>query len=112
MAHWVRPLGFSNGAPMARWRAKRPRPFIPSYRLKPTEMHKRAPPDRNAEKQRRYRLRLAKHQIVTPVDIDERIISFLVKMRWLAEPDACRRARIGDAIRRLIEEAAEHCGST
>jgi hypothetical protein len=25
MAHWVRSLGFSNGAPMARWRMKRPR---------------------------------------------------------------------------------------
>jgi hypothetical protein len=73
-------------------------------------MHKRppSPADRNAAKQRRYRERLAKHQIAVVVPVDEAFISFLIRTGWLAERDSHKRARIADAIARMIAEAEQH----
>lgn len=61
-----------------------------------------------AAKQRRYRERVAKHETVIPVRIGPRGIDLLIKLNWLAERDACRRERIGEAIARLISEAEAH----
>lgn len=61
-----------------------------------------------AVKQRRYRARLKQHQIAVCVPVDEGIINFLIRTGWLAERDACKRERIGEAIARMISEAERH----
>lgn len=72
-------------------------------------MHKRRPPsDRNAEKQRRYRMRLKQHQIAVIVPVDEAFINFLIRTGWLAERDSHKRSRIGESISRMLAEAEQH----
>ena len=72
-------------------------------------MHKRVPPsDRNAEKQRRYRQRLARHEAVIPVRIGPRGIDLLIKLNWLNEHDSHKRKLIGEAVARMLAEAEQH----
>ena len=73
-------------------------------------MHKRTPPsdDRNAQRQRRYRQRVAKHQVVAPVPVDEAMINLVIKTNWLKERDARSRKAIGAAIARMLADAARH----
>ena len=74
-------------------------------------MLKRRPPspaDRNAAKQRRYRQRVASHEVIAPVRVNETLINFLIGTGWLAERDSHKRERIADAIARMIAEAERH----
>ncbi|WP_143273376.1 hypothetical protein [Bradyrhizobium canariense] len=64
--------------------------------------------DRNAQKQRRYRQRVAKHEVVADVVVGARVIDLVVRLNYLAQRDACKRKLIADAIARLLADAAQH----
>lgn len=73
-------------------------------------MPKRAPSsdDRKAEKQRRYRARLARNEVVVEVVVDGRGIDLLIRTGWLAERDSHKRKLIGEAVSRMLAEAERH----
>jgi hypothetical protein len=71
-------------------------------------MHKRAPSgDRKAAKQRRYRQRVAKHETVIPVRVGPRGIDLLIRLHYLPPRDSHARELIGEAVSRMIADAAE-----
>ena len=83
-----------------------------SISTKPPMLHRppARPPDRQRARRRlrqqRYRQRVRDGRIVAPVPVDAATIDFLVRTRWLAECDADDRRKIGDAIARMLKDAA------
>lgn len=63
--------------------------------------------DSNAAKQRRYRQRLARCEVVVEVVVGARAIDLLVFTGYLAERDSHKRARIGEALSRMLAEAGQ-----
>ncbi|MCK1303894.1 hypothetical protein IVB33_39870 [Bradyrhizobium sp. 24] len=71
-------------------------------------MHKRTPSDdRNAAKQRRYRERLAKAEVLIPVRVGPRGIDLLIRLHYLPPRDSHAREQIGEAVSRMLADAAE-----
>lgn len=40
-------------------------------------------------------------------EYDARVLNFLIETRWLAESDAGDKAKIGEAVTRMVADAAE-----
>jgi hypothetical protein len=59
------------------------------------------------ERQRRFRQRQACGQFVAPVLIDDAILGFLVRSRWLDERDSNEPKRVAEAVRSLLELSAK-----
>jgi hypothetical protein len=60
-----------------------------------------------ASRKTRYRQRSAAGKIGFTVEIDGAVISWLEELHWLTRRESHGRAEIGDAIRRLLHDAAE-----
>jgi hypothetical protein len=80
-----------------------------------TKMLKRAPPDpadrrrrRAAERQRRYRERLRTGDVVVRVEVPVVVITMLLDLGWLQAEESEDRRQIGEAIARLLPDAARH----
>jgi hypothetical protein len=63
---------------------------------------------RRAAQQRRHRLRLAAGRRVYPVELDGRSIDFLISLHWLDPAKAADDREVGDAIRRMVADAAKN----
>jgi hypothetical protein len=59
------------------------------------------------ERQRAFRARQARGEFVAPVLIDQAILGFLVRNRWLAERDSNEPKRVAEAVRSLLELSAK-----
>jgi hypothetical protein len=57
-------------------------------------------------RQRAYRARQRRREFIAPVAVDDAILGFLVKSRWLHESDVGNAKRIGEAIRDLLQTSA------
>ena len=63
---------------------------------------------RPPSRQRRYRERRRRHEIIAPVVVDADIIDLLVvKTYWLREENAGDRYKIAEAIARMLKDAVE-----
>jgi hypothetical protein len=58
------------------------------------------------ERQRRWRNRQARCQVVVPVVVSHEVIATLLDLRWLECPNSEDRARIGAAVSALLDEMA------
>jgi hypothetical protein len=54
----------------------------------------------------RHRRRLREGRVVVPVEVDERMLTLLVRLHWLRECDAAEREKIAAAINRLLHTSA------
>jgi hypothetical protein len=61
-----------------------------------------------AERQRRRWGRIRRGEAVAPVTFNAPILDTLIALRWLAEHDATDRAKVGDAIGRMLADLAQH----
>ncbi len=67
-----------------------------------------ARPRTPADRQRDYRRRQGKGEVVAPVIVSHAIVELLLNLRWIeAEASEDRRA-VADAIRRVLSEAARN----
>jgi hypothetical protein len=58
----------------------------------------------------RYRQRLKASVIVAPVEIGEDVVGMLVRLKWITERDAADRGKVGDAVARMLRDAAGSLG--
>ena len=81
-------------------------------------MHEPRPPSRRRTRaakrerrrlaQRRYRQNLADHVVVVQVKVGPSLLSYLVQVvRWIDDADAIDARKIGEAITRGLNEAAD-----
>jgi hypothetical protein len=57
-------------------------------------------------RQARYRARSRNGRVVVSVEVDERLLDLLVRLRWLREAAAGDRAAIGRALQAMLRDAA------
>jgi hypothetical protein len=57
-------------------------------------------------RQRRYLRRVESGLVVVPVECDGAILTMLIATGWLREAHADDRAKVGDAIARLLADAS------
>ena len=62
---------------------------------------------RAAQRKREYRHRLAAGVVVVPVPVSRDVIGMLLDLHWLPVEASEDRSRIGDAIARLLDDAAK-----
>jgi hypothetical protein len=58
------------------------------------------------ERQRRWRSRQARCQVVVPVVVSHEVIATLLDLHWLECPNSEDRARIGAAVSALLDDLA------
>jgi hypothetical protein len=58
---------------------------------------------RQRERQRAYRDRLRRREFCAVVPVNDAVLNFLARNRWLHERDAHDAKRVGEAIRALLE---------
>jgi hypothetical protein len=56
---------------------------------------------------RRARRRAREGKAMAMFEYDARVLNFLIETRWLAESDAGDKAKIGEAVTRMVADAAE-----
>jgi hypothetical protein len=61
---------------------------------------------RRTNRQRAYRSRVRNGQTVAPVEVDADIVDLLVRLRWLDDRRAGDRNAVGQAISRMLVDAA------
>ena len=68
------------------------------------------PPRTHADRQRDYRRRLRKGEIIAPVAVSHVVIGMLIDLRWLQADQSEDRNAVADALRRALSEAARYGG--
>jgi hypothetical protein len=63
-----------------------------------------------AQAAKRHRRRVARHEATAVVVYGETTISFLLRTRWLSEAQAHDRKAVGEAIGRMVADAARETG--
>jgi len=63
--------------------------------------------DQHRARQRRHLARRAAGRVVVPLEVDEQLLDFLVRLQWLADAQAHDAAAIAEAIVALLQDAAE-----
>jgi hypothetical protein len=68
------------------------------------------PPRTASDRQRDYRRRLRKGEVIAPVAVNHAVVVMLIDLRWLRAELSEDRNAVADALRRALSEAARYDG--